>query len=1231
MKICSWNVNSLLTKKWDLEKYLWSKDIDVCMLQETRLKPNYIINISGYKIIRKDKQEGIHGLAIIIKNDYLVTDVDMSNLDKYGVDIQSIKFVLGNEETQLINLYAHHGFVHKDLWKEIFYHMERHPNTILSGDLNAQHTNWGSQISNARGNKIIQELKKYNLQILNTGKPTRITKPNINLSVTDLVISHANQSNSWKWDVEPDSMGSDHKVMIISKQPGNGSITSSHKRWHIKETHWNEYEQEVGKLFNNCKMHSKNHPIQYENMHNCITTAADNVFQKIKNIKYNKRHAWWNEKCQEAINKRKSALKHYYRKKTMEAYNNYLECLKKCREVINNEKRTAWKDLCQQASTTNSTKTVSAWKLLKILNNGTNLNETKFLNTTLYPQVAEDIITSITIQKQAQSYINLANEQDLKPFTMEELTKVLDSKTKDTTPGHDGITYQMVKKLPINIKENLLQIYNESYRTGTPHPSWKKFKILLIKKPGRKDYDKKSYRPITLIPVIPKILNYMVKQRMENLIEKNKILMEEQHGFRKNHSVMNNLLQLFFTLEINREKGLYTQIILLDVDCAFNHVNINKLKDIMLDYRFPHSMVNWVMNFFQDKIYICAGNSIKNSNGLDQGSTLSPTLFNIYMTKVGKKLKYSKIMTFADDIILMCEDNNPYNLKFKLQDDFNTILSELQGLELTINSNKTKTMIFGEKLNQNNLNYFQIQCGTEKIQVARSHKYLGMQIDSDLKWNGHYQYVTARCQSDLNALKMMKTKNWGNHPTTQRTLYNNVTFPKIGYGLSIYSWRHIDKLQITQNKFLNQILGTLKTTSISALHCMTGLPYIKTRIYHNTKKCIAHFYTKFPELRTLIDEYSQLSLNKNKQLKELQQLIKETVEEVEVKNIHLYEPEETNYRLELTKLPIEIKTSVPNIDKKADKSQIYLHTVTMEFIESTYQGEWVHIYTDGSKNNFGTASAFYCKTHKSGMGSKLENFCDIFFAETNALKMALEHINEHHKDENVLILTDAKSVLAQLDNLKYAQFLDIDLQRIINQFQIRQDTSQKETALQWIPSHIGIKGNETVDKLARLTTEHGRIVNNRALPTRQYLHLLHDGYIRYWKNQHHKISIGKGKWTNSIIKDPTTKPWFSNTTMDVNKITTLNRILSGHGYTNSFKYLIKKNETPKCDICRTDDYQTIQHLIEGCTGTESMRRTLYSYYPTFKNQPLKDLIAELINKNDLLLLANCFMELNINI
>ena len=107
-----------------------------------------------------------------------------------------------------------------------------------------------------------------------------------------------------------------------------------------------------------------------------------------------------------------------------------------------------------------------------------------------------------------------------------------------SNPMHDiwVISNEMILSLGSVAQQKLLDIYNHSWDTGTFPTSWKESIIIPILKKGQDRHSKTSYRPVSLLSCLGKIMERMVNRRLQHHLEKIGLLSPSQSGFRKNRS-----------------------------------------------------------------------------------------------------------------------------------------------------------------------------------------------------------------------------------------------------------------------------------------------------------------------------------------------------------------------------------------------------------------------------------------------------------------------------------------------------------------------------------------------------------------------------------------------------------------------------------------------------------------------------------------------------------------------
>ena len=117
------------------------------------------------------------------------------------------------------------------------------------------------------------------------------------------------------------------------------------------------------------------------------------------------------------------------------------------------------------------------------------------------------------------------------------------------------------------------------------------------------------------------------------------------------------------------------------------------------------------------------------------------------------------------------------------------------------------------------------------------------------------------------------------------------------------------------------------------------------------------------------------------------------------------------------------------------------------------------IYTDGLKDN----DRVGCGTSidNSSFKQRLPSNASIFTAEATAIDLALDAITESD-DDHFIIFSDSLSVLLSLHNMKLDNPLILKLLEKLHHL----SCAHKTIHLCWIPSHIGIRGNEAADVAA---------------------------------------------------------------------------------------------------------------------------------------------------------------------
>ncbi|BET01796.1 Hypothetical protein NTJ_14613 [Nesidiocoris tenuis] len=311
-------------------------------------------------------------------------------------------------------------------------------------------------------------------------------------------------------------------------------------------------------------------------------------------------------------------------------------------------------------------------------------------------------------------------------------------------------------------------------------------------------------------------------------------------------------------ITLQQTMGNSTICVFLDLCGAYNSVNISKLTHKLTEIGTPPYIALWIGSFFINKHYFDGIHSAVGNRGLDQGSTISPLLFNIYTSHIGGLLGECKMSGFADDFSIRAHGRDMVLEASKLQRELDHLTFQFEEIDLQINPNKSKFMVFLPNRSRPSVIPI-LHIGQERIQLVESHKYLGLTFDKDGNWNKHIENVVNASSQDVTAMKFLKGSNWGNNPKTQLILYKAVCRPKMEYASTIYLWKNdpaLKKLQVIQNKALRHALGAVRTTPVNSLHAASAVLPIRHRVDEISLKTTNKYCSTSP---TISAQYHEMS------------------------------------------------------------------------------------------------------------------------------------------------------------------------------------------------------------------------------------------------------------------------------------------------------------------------------------------------------------------------------------
>ena len=116
---------------------------------------------------------------------------------------------------------------------------------------------------------------------------------------------------------------------------------------------------------------------------------------------------------------------------------------------------------------------------------------------------------------------------------------------------------------------------------------------------NEKYYRDKNYRPVSLLPVISKVLERAIFEQMIQYLEENNLLHPSHHGFRSHHSTVTALIEMYDQWVEGFENGMLSAVVMLDLSAAFDVVDHTILIQKLQLYGFEECFLSWFHSYLK--------------------------------------------------------------------------------------------------------------------------------------------------------------------------------------------------------------------------------------------------------------------------------------------------------------------------------------------------------------------------------------------------------------------------------------------------------------------------------------------------------------------------------------------------------------------------------------------------------------------------------------------------------
>lgn len=796
------------------------------------------INISGYKVYRSDSHsKHTGGTCIYIKK--TLNSIKIKRTIEKGIWITSIELKLNNLILFVAVVYCSPS-VNKNYIVEYFSNWFENEcadkSVVICGDFNLDLLKLNGPNKNLYNVINDNGLK----QLIN--EPTRVTKDSATL--IDLCITNVKHANAL---VVSDDQISDHKILNVSISGIN--IKNSICKKNIKV--WQNYSQQ--NLLNEIKMWTgmwfdiQNDSVN--NKMNWLTENLKNSVNKLITIKtVSVKNNFFFDKELEVMRKKKNDLYKIaqfhnddVKWKEYKVFKNKYKS-----EIEKKQYETVQKQLNKTKNDSKAT-----WRFLNSLikNKDEKIEQLKVGDKILYDKVTmanelnKFFVNSINDITDSIPYEKYENNMDLKcndTFYFKEINEheLLNYiKLMNKKIDCDNISTKILLDAWSEIKYILLNIINDSFKTGTFPETLKQAIVIPIQK-VKGTMNMNELRPINNLVCLEKLFESIMVEQMTIYLEKNKIICDEQSGFRNNHSCESSINYVLADWKEAQDRGETIIAVFIDFKRAFETVDIEIFLSIAAMYGFNELALSFMYSFLINrkqrvKLDDAVSDEITIAKGVPQGSKSGPIEFLMYINILKYCLKFCRCKFFADDTLIYITTKNETVGEALLNIDLKNFISTLNKMKLCINTDKTKYLVISnkKKFDKNNVN---IIINNSIIKRETEMKYLGIIIDDRLDFKANVNYVCKKMGTKINLICRLKNKL---NKEQKIYLYKILIEPYINYCstvLFLSSNDDIERMQKLQNKFMRNVLKMNKHTNKDVMLKKLNLLSIKQKIYFNT-------------------------------------------------------------------------------------------------------------------------------------------------------------------------------------------------------------------------------------------------------------------------------------------------------------------------------------------------------------------------------------------------------------
>lgn len=417
----------------------------------------------------------------------------------------------------------------------------------------------------------------------------------------------------------------------------------------------------------------------------------------------------------------------------------------------------------------------------------------------------------------------------------------------NTAPGYDNIRYKHLQLLHNKHPMLLTNLVKACLKYQLFPNLLKRANLSILLKPNKNPHITTAYRPLSLLSCLGKILEYFISIRIKHHLQTHQNLHPHQYGFREGKSTEDTLHHLLQLVEDNQQENRYTLLVSLDIEAAFDSMTYQAIIQGALLLGLPMWLCTLLKSYLTNRIVHFETATRVPEKGTPQGAILGPLLWNIGYNHILHELNtITPTLCFADDTLLVITAATLQGLEKKYTEILSHLIPKLTEMDIRINETKTEPLLIypshrsqKDRDTTGGLIVLKTSPTSAATPLLPHIKYLGIQIDEDMCFTPHIQYLYAKSIRMLQAIRPLMP-NKGGYTQKARTLMYKGTIGAIWkYCSTIYSHtlvqsKHAQIVDRIHRQVLLRVTRSYRTVSYIPLTVIANWAPLRLQIHQRS-------------------------------------------------------------------------------------------------------------------------------------------------------------------------------------------------------------------------------------------------------------------------------------------------------------------------------------------------------------------------------------------------------------